>query len=117
MRLRTIALIVAFALGMLIASVASQAGQAAKVKRVGLLHPGSSSFPCDWKQRSPFTHRLRELGWVEGQSLVVEERWAEGRRERLPELVAELVRLKVDVLLAGPPPAVRSFGRGGPSHL
>jgi putative ABC transport system substrate-binding protein len=96
---------------MLIASVTSQAGQAAKVKRIGLLQPDSSPFPCDWKQRSPFAHRLRELGWVEGQNLVVEERWAEGRLERLPELAAELVRLKADVLVAGPPPAVHVLKR------
>jgi len=44
--------------------------------------------------------RLRELGWVEGQNLVVESRWAEGRFERLPQLAAELVRLKCDVIAA-----------------
>ena len=45
---------------------------------------------------------LRELGYVEGQTIVLELRWAEGRLERLPELVAELVGLKVDVLVVGP---------------
>jgi len=48
---------------------------------------------------------LRELGYVEGQTIVLELRWAEGRLERLPELVAELVGLKVDVLVAGSSPA------------
>jgi putative ABC transport system substrate-binding protein len=47
---------------------------------------------------------LRELGWVEGQNLVIEYRSAEGRFDRLPELAAELVRLKVDVIVAAPTP-------------
>lgn len=109
MRLSTIGLLVIVALGLLTTSVASQSGQAAKVKRLGLLHPDSSPFPCDWKKQSPFTHRLRELGWVEDQNLVVEERWAEGQRERLADLAAELVGLKVDVLVAGPPPAAHAL--------
>ncbi len=48
----------------------------------------------------------RELGWVEGQNLVIEYRWAEGKIERLPELAAELVRLKVDLIVA--PAGIRS---------
>ena len=44
--------------------------------------------------------KLRELGWVEGQNLIIEYRWAEGNVERLPELAAELVRLKVDIIVA-----------------
>ena len=47
-----------------------------------------------------FLRKLRELGWVEGQNLVIEYRWAEGKVERLPELAAELVRLKVDLIVA-----------------
>jgi putative tryptophan/tyrosine transport system substrate-binding protein len=48
---------------------------------------------------------LRELGYVEGKNIVVEYRWAEGKIERLPDLAAELVRLKVEVIVtAGPPP-------------
>src|SRR5205085_6156012 len=52
-----------------------------------------------------FQQRLRELGYVEGQSIALEVRWAEGRMERIPELVAELVDLKMDVLVAGVSPA------------
>ena len=66
MRHSTLGLIVTLTLSLLIASVASQAGQDAKVKRIGLLQPDSSPFPCVWKQRSPFSHRSPELGWVEG---------------------------------------------------
>jgi len=53
-----------------------------------------------------FRQGLRELGYVEAQTIVLELRWAEGRYERLPELVAELVGLKVDVLVAGGGPAI-----------
>ncbi len=52
-----------------------------------------------------FQQRLRELGYVEGQSIALEVRWAEGRMERIPELVAELVGLKMDILMAGISPA------------
>ncbi len=48
-----------------------------------------------------FLQGLRDLGWVEGKTIVIEYRWAEGRPDRLPDLAAELVRLKVDVILAG----------------
>src|SRR4029453_4625503 len=48
-----------------------------------------------------FRQRLRELGYVEGQTIAVDVRWAEGRAERISELVAELVGLKVDVLVVG----------------
>src|SRR5207244_3584263 len=52
-----------------------------------------------------FRQGLRELGYVEGQNIAIEYRFAEGRPERLPALAAELVRLKVDVIVAGGPPA------------
>jgi putative ABC transport system substrate-binding protein len=51
---------------------------------------------------------LRELGWVEGQNIAIESRYAEGQPDRLPDLAAELVRLKVDVILAGNPLAARA---------
>jgi putative tryptophan/tyrosine transport system substrate-binding protein len=54
-----------------------------------------------------FWHGLHELGWVEGQSIALEWRWAEGNLERLPELAADLVRLKVDIIVAeGTPPSL-----------
>jgi len=72
-----------------------------KVARIGLLEQvGSPSGP-----RGPiyeaFRQQLRELGYVEGQNIVIEYRAAEGRAERLPDFAAELVRLKVDVIVAG----------------
>jgi putative ABC transport system substrate-binding protein len=52
-----------------------------------------------------FRQALRELGYIEGQTIVLELRWFEGRRERAPQLVAELLSLKVDVLVAATGPA------------
>jgi putative ABC transport system substrate-binding protein len=56
-------------------------------------------------QLDAFRQALRELGWVEGQNIVIDYRFAEGRFDRLPDLAAELVRLKVDIIVAQPTPA------------
>ena len=78
--------------------LAAAAQQAGKVPRIGFL---SLTSPSD---RPPllaaFRQRLRELGWVEGQNIVIDYRYAEGRVDRLPNLAAELVRLKVDLIIA-----------------
>src|SRR5437867_12572088 len=58
--------------------------------------------------REAFRQGLRELGYVEGQNIIIEFRSAEGRFERLPDLAAELVRLKVDVIVAAPDGAIRA---------
>ena len=72
--------------------------QAGKVPRIGFLRVTSPS------DRPPlldaFRQRLRELGWVEGQNIVIDYRYAEGRVDRLPDLAAELVRLKVDLIVS-----------------
>jgi putative ABC transport system substrate-binding protein len=52
-----------------------------------------------------FRQGLRELGWIEGQNIVIDYRFAEGRFDQLPDLAAELVRLKVDIIVAAPTPA------------
>jgi putative ABC transport system substrate-binding protein len=54
----------------------------------------------DWQQRSPFLQGMRELGWLEGQNLGIERRWAARQFERLPALATELVQLKVDLIVA-----------------
>src|SRR6266436_2205888 len=99
MRRTTAGLSIILALSILVAPVVAAAQQPTKVYRIGRLSPGLPP-----SQPSPsmeaFRQRLRELGYVEGQNLVIEWRWAEGREERLPELAAELVRLKVDVIVA-----------------
>jgi putative ABC transport system substrate-binding protein len=84
---------------LLAAPLAADAQQAGKVPRIGFL--GTTS-PSD---RPPlldaFRQGLRELGWVEGQNIVIDYRFAEGRLDRLPDLAAELVRLKVDIIVSG----------------
>jgi ABC-type uncharacterized transport system substrate-binding protein len=78
--------------------LAVQAQQPAKVPRVGWLSPGSQT--SDQNFIASFRDGLRELGWMVGQNIAIESRWAEGKFERLPDLAAELVRLKVDVIVA-----------------
>jgi putative ABC transport system substrate-binding protein len=86
--------------GALAAPLATTAAQPLeKVPRVGFLGPRTRS--NDAGLLDAFLQGLRDLGWVEGKTIVVEYRWAEGRSDRLPDLAAELVRLKVDVIFAG----------------
>ena len=91
-------------LSLLAAPLAAEAQPAGKVHRIGFL--GSGSATGDSRTREAFREGLRELGWVEGQNLVIEYRFAEGQSDRLPDLATELVRLKVDVIAAGPTPPV-----------
>ena len=78
-------------------SFPSEAQQAKKVPRIGFLAIGYDRGPGV----EAFRQGLRDLGYVEGKSIIVEYRWAEEKFERLPELAAELVRLKVDVIVTG----------------
>jgi putative tryptophan/tyrosine transport system substrate-binding protein len=95
---------IAGTLGLLAAPLAAEAQPAGKVHRIGFL--GSGSATGDPRTREAFREGLREFGWVEGQNLVIEYRFAEGQSDRLPDLATELVRLKVDVIAAGPTPPV-----------
>jgi putative tryptophan/tyrosine transport system substrate-binding protein len=77
--------------------VAARAQQPAKVPTIGFL---GESAPADTSQRTAaFVQRLRELGWIDGRTVAIEYRWAEGRGERYAEIAAEFVRLKVDVIV------------------
>jgi len=69
-----------------------EAQQAGKVYRIGYLGNASAATQAD--RVESLRERLRDLGYVEGKNIVIEFRWAEGRYERLPDLAAELVRLK-----------------------
>jgi putative tryptophan/tyrosine transport system substrate-binding protein len=85
---------------LLAAPLAVEAQGPGKSPRVGFLGPRTRADAAPYLE--PFLLGLRELGWVEGKNIFIEYRWAEGRSERLPDLAAELVGLKVDVILAGP---------------
>jgi putative ABC transport system substrate-binding protein len=77
--------------------VVAQAQQPAGIPRIGILLAPSASSYSAWVEA--FRQRLRELGYVEGKNILIEYRYAEGKYERLPDLAAELVRLKVDVIV------------------
>src|SRR5690349_10205721 len=96
MNLRGVAPIAVFALSLLATPLAAEAQQAAKVARIGYLSPNQATSP---HLREAFRQGLGDLGYVEGRNLVIEYRDAEGKFERLPALAAELVALKVDVIV------------------
>src|SRR3972149_6973829 len=104
MRLKAAGLLVSLALGALLAPISTDAQQPGKVYRVGLIAttaPVSEMAgpdPVEPPHRA-FLHTLRSLGYVEGQNLVFERRSAEGKFERFAEIVADLVRLKTDVIV------------------
>jgi len=77
--------------------LAARAQQQAKLPTVGFL---GAATPATWSLFvAAFVQRLRELGWIEGRTIAIEYRWAEGRGERYTEIAAEFVRLKVDVIV------------------
>ena len=91
---------------MLFAALPSaEAQQPTKVPRIGYLAAGSPSAIA--ARTEAFRQGLRELGYVEGKNIVIEWRYAEGKLDRLPALAAELVRLKVDVIVTAGPQSTR----------
>jgi putative ABC transport system substrate-binding protein len=103
---RKIAAALAAVLALLAAPLAAPAQQPGKTARVGFLFFVTSPFLDE-----AFREGLRELGYVEGQNIAIEYRSAEGKSEQLPGLAAELVRLKVDVIVAAAPPATEAAKR------
>jgi putative ABC transport system substrate-binding protein len=87
----------------------AQAQQAGKLPTIGFL--GQSTRPAASEWVAAFAQRLRELGWLEGRTVAIDYRWAEGREERYAELAAEFVRLKVDVIVTSGTPAVMASKR------
>src|SRR5215470_105831 len=88
---------------------ASRAQQPSKVSRIGFL--GTSSPTLEKHLIDAFLGKLRELGYVEGETLVIEYRWAEGQDDRLPDLAAELVRIKPDVIVTTGTPGTLAVKR------
>jgi putative tryptophan/tyrosine transport system substrate-binding protein len=78
--------------------------QQMKLPTIGLLGGATASAQAKWT--TAFVQRLHELGWVEGQTVAIEYRWVEGRSERSPAIIAEFVRLKVDVIVTHATPNV-----------
>jgi putative tryptophan/tyrosine transport system substrate-binding protein len=100
---RAVGCLVTLTLSLLAAPLVAEAQPLANVPRIGWL--GGTSPAVNPTVLEAFRHGLREHSWIEGQNLVIEYRWAEGRFERLPDLAAELVRLPVDVIVPVAAPA------------
>jgi len=101
---RRVLCLVILTLGLLTAPLATDAQQPGKVPRVGFLR---AEVPPE-SYIEAFRQGLREHGYVEGQNILVEYRWAEGNEERLRSLVGELIRLKVDLIVTSAPAATRA---------
>jgi len=94
---------VALSAMLLALSLPCQAQPAEKVPRIGFL--GNSTAALEENLVGPFREGLRDLGYVEGKNILIEYRWAEGKYERFPSLIAELIALKVDVIVTAGTPA------------
>jgi putative ABC transport system substrate-binding protein len=94
--------VAALGLGFAATAHTAEAQRVGRVPRIGFLSPGGAAAAPN----EAFRQGLRELGYVEGQNLIVEYRWGEGDAARLPALAAELVRLRVEVLVASSNPAI-----------
>jgi len=88
----------------LAAPLAAEAPQAGKIYRIGFLNPRSGQ--NEWDEA--FRQTLRELGYVEGRSITIEYRWGAGNEERLAEMAAELVQLKMDIIVAAATVAIQA---------
>ena len=86
--------------------------QLAKRPIVGFL--GDSTPLAESERAAAFARRLHDLGWIEGRTIAIEYRWADGRSDRLAEIAAEFARLKVDIIVTGGTPAVMAAKRAAP---
>src|ERR1700751_1995139 len=96
-------------LGILLGSLAAQAQQTGNVYRIGFL--GNSAEALEANLVGPFREGLRDLGYTEGRNILIEYRWAEGNYDRLPSLIAELIALKVDVIVTAGTSAAQAVKR------
>src|SRR3954451_15311181 len=102
----TVCLFVTLALGLLLAPLTGVAQRPMSVPRIGVLNPRAGPVPS--APLDGFRQGLRNLGYVEGQNIMLEYRWGDGQEERLRDLATELVQLPVQVILAVSSTAVRS---------
>ena len=98
---------------LLAAPLAAEAQQAGKVYRIGFL--GNSTAALEGNLVGPFREGLRDLGYIEGRNILIEYRWADGKYERFPALIAELAALKVDVIVTAGTPAALAVKKTTPS--
>jgi putative tryptophan/tyrosine transport system substrate-binding protein len=103
MKFRGIGFALIVALGILLAPLAAQAQKKAYLFKIGFL--GNSTAALEANLIGPFREGLRDLGYVEGQNLLIEWRWAEGKYARLPKLIDELLAQKVEVIVTAGTPA------------
>ena len=101
------AFIAGIAGGLLAAPLAAEAQRVGKVYRVGILGQMASADPEEARQWQAFRLGLREHGWIEGANILIESRWTEGDLARVPELAADLVRLRVDLIVTRGSPFVQ----------
>jgi putative ABC transport system substrate-binding protein len=98
----------------LLATVSSaEAQQSGKIPRIGFL--GNSTAALEENLIGPFREGLRDLGYVEGKNILIEYRWAEGKYERFPALISELVAQKVDIIVTAGTPASLAVKKAAPS--
>ena len=95
--------------GSILAAPLAAGAQPTRTPRVGILFNASPTTVT--LQLEAYRRGLRELGWIEGQTVMIEYRWAEGNPDRLPALVAELVQVKVDVIVLSGTAAIRAARR------
>jgi len=98
---------------LLAAPLAAEAQPPGKVDRIGFL--GNSTAALEANLVGPFREGLRDLGYVEGRNILIEYRWADGKYERFPALIAELAALKVDVIVTAGTPAALAVKKTTPS--
>jgi putative tryptophan/tyrosine transport system substrate-binding protein len=97
------ALLITLALGFLVVPLAAEGQPVGRLPRIGFL--GNSTAALEANLVGPFREGLRDLGYVEGQNILIEYRWAEGKYERLPELISDLIRLNVEMIVTAGTPA------------
>jgi putative ABC transport system substrate-binding protein len=93
--------------------LAARAQQPGKQPIIGFL--GDSTALGESERAAAFARRLHDLGWIEGRTIAIEYRWADGRNERLAEIAAEFARLKVDIIVTGGTPAVLAAKQAMPA--
>jgi putative ABC transport system substrate-binding protein len=106
--MRRIGLAVVLAVSLTLAPLAAESQPPARAPRIGYLSNGTPSSAVP--QVEAFRRGLRELGWIEGQTIMIEYRWAEGNLNRVAPLLAELVQVKVDVIVLAGTTALRAAG-------